>query len=201
MTELVLYGNRESGHAYKVKLFLSLAGLAHRYVAVDLMTPRAQRPEDFRAVAKFGEVPVLLIDGRPHVQSDAILLHLSRMTGKFDGGGDPAVLEWHFWVANRINLAVPNLRFYRHFPTGGSAGAIDWLNARARFDLDRMNQELSERPFLAGDTVTTADISACGYLFWLDQAGLDIADWPAVGTWLDRIRALPGWAAPYDLQG
>lgn len=198
--DLTLYGNRESGHAYKVKLFLALAGLEHRYVAVDLMTARARRPEDFRAIAKFGEVPVLVIDGRPHVQSDAILLHLSRLTGQFDGGGDPAVLEWHFWAANRINLAVPNLRFYRAFSPDAPAGALEWLEARARLDLDRMDLELETRPFLAGDTATTADISACGYLFWLDHAGLDIADWPAVGAWLDRIRALPGWAGPYELQ-
>ncbi|MDB5362672.1 MAG: glutathione S-transferase [Rhodospirillales bacterium] len=197
---LTLYGNRESGHAYKVKLFLALAGIAHRYVPVDLETPRAERPADFRAVAKFGEVPVLVIDGTPHVQSDAILLHLARLTGRFGGGTDARVLEWHFWAANRINLSVPNLRFYRRYPAEAPAGAVAWLDERARLDLARLDEELSDRTFLAGDDPTTADIAACAYLFWLDQIGYDIAHWPAIGAWLDRIRALPGWAAPYELQ-
>jgi len=199
--DLTLYGNRESGHAYKVKLFLALAPLAHRYIAVDIERPRLDRPADFQAAAKFGEVPVLVIDGVAHVQSDAILLHLAHRTGLFGGGTDPRVLEWHFWAANRINISIPNLRFYLRYPGEAPDDAIGWLRARAAADLARLDAELSDRAFLAGDAATTADISACAYLFWLDQAGFDIAAFPALGTWLDRIRALPGWAAPYDLQG
>jgi len=199
--DLTLYGNRESGHAYKVKLFLALAGIAHRYVAVDIERPRLDRPEEFQAVAKFGEVPVLVIDGTAHVQSDAILLHLAHRTGLFGGGTDPRVLEWHFWAANRINLSIPNLRYYLRYPGEAPDDAIGWLRARAELDLARLDAELSDRGFLAGTAATTADISACAYLFWLDQAGFDIAEFPAVGAWLDRIRALPGWGEPYALQG
>ncbi len=32
MSSLVLYGNRESGHSYKVRLALTLLGLEHEYV-------------------------------------------------------------------------------------------------------------------------------------------------------------------------
>jgi glutathione S-transferase len=50
-----------------------------------------------------------------------------------------------------------------------------------------------------GNSVTIIDIACCAYLHWADQAGLDLQGWPNVVDWLGRIRAIPGWAAPYDL--
>jgi glutathione S-transferase len=46
-----------------------------------------------------------------------------------------------------------------------------------------------------------ADLSMSGYLqFPAYEAGYDFAaSHPHVAAWLARIRALPGWAAPYDL--
>jgi glutathione S-transferase len=44
-----------------------------------------------------------------------------------------------------------------------------------------------------------ADISCCGYLFWPEQTELDYTRWPHVQAWLDRIKALRGWADPYTL--
>ena len=62
MTASILYGNRESGHCYKVKLALVLAEVHHEYREVDLDVPFEERGEDFRAASRFGEVPVF-VDG------------------------------------------------------------------------------------------------------------------------------------------
>src|SRR3712207_7175952 len=50
--------------------------------SVDLQLDRADRPAEFRAASRFGEVPVLVVDGEPMVQSNAILMHLARTTGR-----------------------------------------------------------------------------------------------------------------------
>ena len=55
------------------------------------------------------------------------------------------------------------------------------------------------RPFLIDSAITIADIACCAYLYWPEQAGLDLARWPNVVAWLERISTLPGWAEPYDL--
>ena len=73
--ELILYGNRESGHSYKVRLMLALTQTPHEYRPIDIEQPREQRPEEFRQASKYGEVPVLVDRGQPYVQSNAILLH------------------------------------------------------------------------------------------------------------------------------
>jgi glutathione S-transferase len=39
----------------------------------------------------------------------------------------------------------------------------------------------------------------CGYLYFADEFGVDWADYPNVGAWLDCIKALPGWVHPYEL--
>lgn len=201
MPHLVLYGNRESGHSYKVKLALSLLGLEHEYRPVDLALDRCNRPPDFREASRYGEVPVLVTDGDPLVQSNAILMHLARTTGRLRGQCDPdRTVEWLFWEANRIGFSVPNLRFARAFATDTSTEVVAWLEARARADLDRLNEEFGHKDgFLLGSPISIADIACCAYLFWPEQTGLDYARWENVAAWLARIQATPGWAHPYEL--
>lgn len=203
MSRLVFYGNRESGHSYKVKLALSLLRLDHEYRPVDLMLVRSERPESFRAVSRYGEVPVLVVDGEPIVQSNAILMHLARTTGELRGECDPdRTVEWLFWEANRIGFSVPNLRFARSFKTDTAPEVIAWLEARARADLDRLDEEFEAKDrFLLGSSISIADIACCAYLFWPEQTGLDYTEWKHVSAWLDRIRSVPGWGHPYTLLG
>lgn len=197
--ELTLFGNRESGHSYKVALMLTLARVPFEFVAVDLAQPRELRGDAFVRASRFGEVPALVIDGRAMVQSNAILATLSERLGMFapDRAG---ALEWLFWESNRIGLSLPNLRWIRRVAPETPREVSEWLEARCRADLARLDAELADgRCFLMGDALSIADISCCGYLFWLDQVELDRADWPNVDAWLDRISQLGGWRHPYEL--
>jgi glutathione S-transferase len=62
-----------------------------------------------------------------------------------------------------------------------------------------LDQTLSQHAYLIGSTPTIADLSASAYLWWLADAGLDIAAWPHVAAWLQRISQLPGWQHPDEL--
>ncbi len=197
----ILYGNRESGHSYKAKLALTLLGMDHEYREVDVVTqPREQRRPDFRAVSPYGEVPVLVENRVALAQSNAILLHLAKRTGRLGGELDPDQLaQWLFWEANRIGISVPNLRHIMRWAPETPEPVQAWLRARAMADLDHLSRHVATRPFILGSHVTVVDVSCCGYLFWADQTQIDLSDWPHVVAWLNRIRALPGWRAPYDL--
>jgi len=198
----ILYCHRESGHSYKVALALSLMGVAFEQRTVDLNLPREQRSVDFREASLFGEVPVLVFDdGLAVCQSNAILDTLARRYGKLDGRDEREqvrVREWLAWEANRIAMSFPHLRFSRRFTSAGPI--LDaWFSERMRADFDCLNRTLENRAFLTGDRPTIADMSCCGYLFWADQADVDLAAWPALRRWLERISAQPGWLSPYDL--
>ena len=113
--ELVFYGGLDSGHSYKVGLFLALAQVPHDFRWVDLTQPNALRRTDFQDASKFGEVPVLVDSGQAMCQSNALLIYLAEKTKRFDGGGKEngwqAALEWLSWEANRIGFSLPNLRY------------------------------------------------------------------------------------------
>lgn len=199
-----LYGSAESGHTFKVRLMLEVAALPYVYEEVDLRLERAARPEPFRSLAKYGEVPLLVHKGQLYVQSNAILLFLAQHTGAF-GGESPERLarcrEWLFWEANRIGTSLPHLRYGQRFePQSYPPGVLDWMRARFDADIARLDDELSDgRGFLLGDSPTVADFSSCGYMFWPEQARVSYPQ--HVTAWLERIRALPGWRHPYQMPG
>jgi glutathione S-transferase len=199
-----LYGSAESGHTFKVRLMLEVAALPYEYEEVDLRLDREARPEPFRSRAKYGEVPLLVHDGQPYVQSNAILLFLAQYTKAFGGEAAERLArcrEWLFWEANRIGTSLPHLRFGQRFdPQAYPPGVLDWMRTRFDADIARLNEELSDgRSFLLGDAPTVADFSICAYMFWPEHAQ---AEYPAhVEAWLERIRALPGWRHPYKMPG
>ena len=198
----ILYCNRESGHSYKVALALTLMGIAFEQQPVDLNQPRSERSDDFRKASLFGEVPTLVFDDGLAVSQSNVILHvLARRYRMLDGQTKAArvrVREWLAWEANRLAMSFPHLRFSRVFTPAGAA--LDaWFTDRMIADFNRLDAELKRTNFVTGDEPTIADISCCGYLFWADQARVDLSEWPALVDWLERIRALKGWRAPYDL--
>lgn len=202
--KITFYGHPESGHCYKVKLLLTFAKIDHEYEIVDIFIDRNSRPEPFRSLSlsHFGEVPLLVSDGRALAQSNAILIYLARKYRIF-GGDDPGRLEraqeWLFWEANKIGLSLPQLRLARnYFPTDYPRGSIKWLQGRYDADSGRLEQELADgRRFILGDSLTIADISLCAYMFWVNQA--HVRPLPKTCAWLGRIAAMPGWRSPYQL--
>ncbi|MEP7124650.1 MAG: glutathione S-transferase family protein [Byssovorax sp.] len=199
---VILYGNSASGHSYKPALFLALAAIPHEYRAVNLQVARSERAPDFVAVSPYGEVPVLVEAGVSLAQSNAILLHLARRHHRFgarDEAGWDRLTQWLFWEANRVGFSVPNLRAVYRYARDTPADVVRWLHARAVDDLGRLEGELQDKAFLLGVEPTIADIACSAYLFWLGEAGIDVAEVPAIGAWLDRIRALPGWRPAEDL--
>ncbi|MEM7612621.1 MAG: glutathione S-transferase family protein [Pseudomonadota bacterium] len=197
-----LFGHPDSGHAYKVKLMLAVAGIPHDYTVIDIFSPRDSRPAQFRQFARFCEVPLLVNDGAAYTQSNAILLHLAERTGQW-GGQDAARLracrEWLMWEANKIGMCLPQLRGHQRFADMRlDPGARAWLLSRYEHDVGLLDQHLAHQPgFVVGDTPTIADFSLSAYLHYADEAQVAV---PAhVAGWLTRISQLNGWQPPYRL--
>ena len=64
-----------------------------------------------------------------------------------------------------------------------------------------MNKHLAASPFIVRTAPTIADISLCGYLFYpLEESGYEVRSrFPGIAAWLERLKAIPGWALPYDV--
>jgi len=175
-----LYGHPDSGHAFKVRLFLCVAAIEHEYEVVDIFSPREQRNAEFLQHSRFGEVPLLVDDGQAVVQSNAILLHLARQSGRW-GGENAQTLnrctEWLVWEANRIGMCLPQLRSRHRFGRDVDLDAAsDWLTVRHRHHVMILETSLSDGRhwFLGGEEPTIVDFSLCGYLILAESAILEV---------------------------
>ncbi len=57
--------------------------------------------------------------------------------------------------------------------------------------LDIMENRLATHDWLAGSSLTVADIALCGYTQAADEGGFDLTRWPGVQTWISRVLATP----------
>ncbi len=134
-----------------------------------------------------------------------ILTYLSDLTGKFKPQGEDERLEALRWIIfdnQKVNGFLGPFRFLKNFAKpAGDPTVLAFLKARIDGNLAIVNKRLASHDFLLGDRPTIADISMTGYLYYpAEEFGFDIAkDHPAIGAWLERMKALPGWKHPYDL--
>ena len=198
-----LYCFGESGNAYKVALALTLADLEWEPVFVDFFNGATRTPE-FRALNEMGEVPVL-VDGDTVLSQSAVMLdYISSKAGKL-GGRSAAerreVLRWLFWDNHKLSTAVGMTRFQMNFipEAKRNAEVIAFMQARLKSAYKVLDGHLEGRDWIVGSGPTIADLSCCGYLYYPEPFGFDRKDWPNIDRWLDRIAALPGWKAPYDM--
>ena len=56
-----------------------------------------------------------------------------------------------------------------------------------------LDRHLESRRFLVADRYSIADIAVFGYVHVADEAGYDMAAYPHVSAWLERVRSQPGY--------
>jgi glutathione S-transferase len=206
MTDYKLYCFSQSGNAYRAALMLNLIGAKWEPVWYDFFGTAPQRSPEFRdSINEMGEAPVL-VDGKKTLsQSGVILTYLARKTGKFQPQGEDEELEALRWIIfdnQKLNGFLGPYRFLKNFaPKPGDPAVMAFMKARIDGSLAIANKRLEKAPFMLGERPTIADISLTAYLYYPpEEFGFDIAeDHPAIGAWLGRIKALPGWKHPYQL--
>jgi len=203
MSAYELYCFKESGNAYKAALMLELTGTAWTPVWVDFFNGATRTPEYREDLNEMGEVPVLVGNGVQLTQTGLILDYLAKETGRF-GGRDEAqkrdVLRWILFDNHKLTAYTATYRFMTNFMKGADKPVTDFLGQRMHGAFKVLNAHLEGQDFAAGDELTIADISMCGYLFYPDEFGVSWeTSYPAIGAWLDRIKAQKGWQHPYDI--
>jgi len=206
MSEYQLYCFAQSGNAYRAALMLNLIGADWEPKWIDAFGAAVQRTPEYRTeVNEMGEVPVLVHGVKKFTQSGVILTYLANHCGKFKPQGEDEELEALRWIIfdnQKVNGFLGPFRFLKNFAKQvGDPAVLAFLQGRAQGNLAIVNKRLAGRQFLVSDRPTIADISMTGYLYYpAEEFGFDIAkDYPAIGTWLERMKALPGWKHPYDL--
>lgn len=206
MADYKLYCFAQSGNCYRAALMLNLIGADWEPVFVDFFGKKEQFTPEYREnVNEMGEAPVLVHGERKLTQSGVILTYLAERSGKFHpqtGDERLEVLRWIIFDNQKVNGFLGPYRFLRNFARpAGDPAVLGFLKGRIDNNLAIIDKRLAKAPYVVGERPTIADISLVGYLYYpADEFGFDIAGThPHIAAWLDRVKALPGWAHPYDL--
>ena len=201
----VLHGSPHSLPTYRVALMLRLCSTAFRFRYISFQRHMHLTPE-FRALSRWGQVPVLEHDGRVLLQSAAILEYLSETFNRFGGDGTARqdIREWLFWDADR--LYPPLYGWYgldlgrrKLLPLSFDDAVVARWQALGEAALGILDAHLTDCPFLVGANATIADIASYADVAFARLSGRDLAEWPNVAAWARRIEAMPAFAAPFGL--
>ena len=196
---LTLYGSFTSSSSYKPMLYLALAGLPFSFRTVNLKTGVQNSPE-YLEINRWGVVPSLRHRGLTILQSNVILDYLAGTTGHFEGRTEQVrwqAREWLSWEADHIT-AVARVRHLARFRKMHDE-VIAEFRPRAEAALSFVDKTVTDRPFLLGDACTVADIGCWGRMVFMAEGGFEIGNWPHLEAWAGRLKAMPGFALPYDL--
>ena len=192
---MLLYDSRVSGNCYKVRLLLAHLGRAYERVELDVID-RSNRAEVLSGLNPGLRVPTLVFDdGRALGESNAITFYLAE--GSEYLPADPferaQVLQWLFFEQYSHEPHIAVLRFWLH--VAGRAPSPEELEAKRRGGeaaLAALEGHLAGRSFLVADRYTIADIALYAYTHVAGEAGFELERYPAIETWLARVRDQPG---------
>jgi glutathione S-transferase len=201
-----LYGSPHSLPTYKVALMLRLSGEPFSFHYVSFQKGMHRTPE-FLALSRWGQVPVLADGERVYLQSAAIVEHLAETLGRFQGP-DPAsrqaVREWLYWDVDMLFPPVfgcyaTQLGQRKLLPIDVEPAIAAYHRQRAETALSVLNSHLAYRSYLCAAEPTIADLFCYGDVAFAEVCAFDLNRWSNVAAWSERLTALAGFKAPFEL--
>jgi GST-like protein len=145
------------------------------------------------------KIPVLIDNEISVMESCAILHYLGeKYPTELLPIGKPKweVIPWVYWQAANVGPAFGNKLSYTRYMDAISpeqkAHPLERFNKEAIRLVTILNEQLKERPWLAGDTFTIADIALYPWLRAWKWSKVDITPYPLVMSWIENVRERPG---------
>jgi glutathione S-transferase len=192
---VLLYDNPASGNCHKVRLLLGLLGIEFERRELSVVD-HSDRAAVLGGLSPSLNVPtVVLEDGRPLAESNAILWYFADGTPYLPD--DPyeraQVLQWMFFEQYKHEPAIAVLRFWVSISKEPRPAAeIEAKRMAGDAALEAMERYLGDHEYFVGERFTIADIALYAYTHVAPEAGFDLGPYPALSSWLKRVAAQPG---------
>jgi len=187
------------------KVTVLLEELGAPYTVVPVNIGRGDQFEDgFLRISPNNRMPALVDkapkDGGAPVsvfESGAIMMYVAEKEGRFWPQDDVrAKYEVAQWVVWQMANQGPKFGEQGHFNRApASAGDLTYAKTRFADEVHRlfgvMNNRLYDRPYLAGDAYTIADMAAYPWTVTWEQRGIDLAEFKHFKRWFDELSARP----------
>lgn len=193
-----LYDYLPSGNGYKVRLVLKQLGLPYERIEVDIMKGGSRTP-DFLAKNPNGRIPVLEVPDLGFLpESHAIIWYLAEGSDLIPENAfeRARMLQWMCFEQYQVEPNIGTVRFWTRMlrKTRNELGDKLIEKKKAGYAaLDVLEESLRDCEFLVADRYSLADISLFAYTHLAHEAGFDLAPYPNVRRWCDRVAARPGW--------
>ena len=196
----------ENSRSQRILWMLEELGLAYDVKRYARDSKSMLAPPELRRVHALGKSPAIEHGGRVIVETGAIVEYLVELA---DGGLGPAphrdeILRYRQFLHYAEGSLMPPLLVMLVIGRLGLLGKPARPRIQAMIDqhLTWLEQELSARPWFAGDNFTAADIMMSFPLEAARQrAGFNARDHPNLSAWLGRIHARPAYRAALDKGG
>lgn len=190
-----LYDFLPSGNGYKVRLLLTQLGIPFERIEMNILKGETRTPE-FLAKNPNGRIPVLEIQpDRFLAESNAILFYLSEGTDFFpqDPFDRAQAMQWLFFEQYSHEPNIATVRFWIAELRKAEAyrEAIEQKRKLGYAALNVMEQHLSSRSFFVDERYSIADIALFAYTHVAHEGGFDLSGFPAIQSWIDRVRSQP----------
>ncbi|MDN3223785.1 glutathione S-transferase N-terminal domain-containing protein [Pseudomonas nunensis] len=194
-----------TGNGLKIGILLEELGLEYRVVPVNIRTGEQKQPA-FQRISANGRIPAI-VDHAPEAldaplslfESGAILNYLADKAVRFLPPSGTAerqkVQEWLFWQVGHVTPYLSQLQLFKEKAPEPIAFALDLLNAEATRLYRVLETRLSEVPYVAGE-YSIADMAIFPWIQPLRQ-GQDLADYPHIHAWRERLKARPAIQRAY----
>jgi glutathione S-transferase len=196
---MILHEFSLSGNCYKVRLTAARVGVPLERREYDIMKGETRTPEFLAKVNGNGRIPVLQDGDRFLAESNAACFYVAEGSPLIppDRFERADMLHWMFWEQYNHEPNIATLRFW-----------IGWVGIDRLTDLPRsqmpvkrklgnealqlMDSHLKGREWFVGDALSLADICLFAYTHVADEADFDLALYPNVIEWMERIMTQPG---------
>lgn len=201
------YWPTPNGH--KITLMLEETGLDYRIVPVDIGAGDQFKPE-FLAISPNNRMPAIVdhapADGGapiPVFESGAILVYLAEKTGRLlptAARERKAVFEWLAWQVGGFGpMLGQNHHFSRYAPEKIPYAIERYQRETARL-YGVLDRRLATSEFVAGDSLSIADLACHPWAAAHAWHHVDLADYPAVRRWFEALAARPAFERAYAVE-
>ena len=176
------------------RIALMETGLDARYHQVHLWTKKIVADDgDFRSISPKGAVPVLVLESGERLTENAAVLQYIADLRPARGIAPPPgevdryrLQEWLSFVGAEIQKAFMFQPFWYK-----DDASLATPRSRIAQTLSVPSAQRADREFLVGNSFTVADAYLAWALLLLRPAGVDIAQWPSLVAYLERVQARP----------
>jgi GST-like protein len=186
----------------KVSILLEELGVDYRVHPINI-GQGDQKSAEFLAISPNNKIPAIVDqdNGLTLMESGAILVYLAEKHGRFlptDPIARAQANEWLMWQMAGLGPMLGQTHHYIHFNPGKAPYAEERFSTETRRLYSVLEKRLADRDYIVGD-YSIVDMACWPWISRYEWQSIDLAEFPNVRDWYQRIAARPAVQKGYHV--